>query len=151
MLSQKQIESHLQDMENRLIGNGNKKKVDLSNDWKNEFPEKPGVYVAFENRKVVYVGETGNIRGRMNDLRDSRHHSLRRNIGRVEFSTLKGYKNANSKEKFPPHIEKKVDDWLKERIKISVLSTKLGRKELEEKIVQRHSPKYNKKGQRISD
>ncbi len=151
MLSHKQIESHLEDMENRLIRNGNKKKVDLTIDWAKDFPEEPGVYVVFENRKVVYVGETGNIRGRMKDLRDSRHHSLRRNIGRANFSTLKGYKNANSKEKFPPHIEKKVEDWLKEKIKISVLSTKLGRKELEEKIVQRYSPKYNKKGQRMSD
>lgn len=61
-----------------------------------------------------------------------------------------GYKNADSNKKFPEHIEKKVDDWLKEKIKVSVLSTKLGRKELEENLVKKYDSKYNKKGQRIS-
>ena len=86
----------------------------------------------------------------MRDLKDSRHHSLRRNIGRAKFSKRKGYKDANSREKFPDHIEKKVDDFFKKGIRISVLSTSLGRKELEEQIVKIYSPIYNKKGQRIS-
>lgn len=138
-------------MENKLIKNENKKEVELFSDWVKGFPTKPGIYVAFEDGNLVYVGETGNIRGRMRDLQDSRHHSLRRNIGRHNFSSELGYEDANTKKKFPKQIEKKVDHWLRERIKISVLPTKLGCKELEEKLIEKYNPKYNKKGQRISD
>ena len=60
----------------------------LSSKWVKSFPNKPGVYVAFEGSKIVYVGETGNIRGRMKDLLDTRHHNLRRNIGRLKFSEM---------------------------------------------------------------
>jgi len=151
MLSDKQIQSYLKGMENELKKNKNKKAVALTNDWVNGFPSKPGIYVAFERDKIVYVGETGNIRGRMRDLQDSRHHTLRRNIGKYNFSNEKGYEDANTKKKFPTHIEKEVDEWLTRKIKISVLPTKLGRKELEEILVGKYDPKYNKKGQRTSD
>lgn len=86
----------------------------------------------------------------MRDLLDSRHHTLRRNIGRHNFSKEDGYENADSHNKFPKHIERKVDAWLKEKITISELPTKLGRKELEEKLVKKHDPKYNIKGERKS-
>lgn len=137
-------------MENELKKIKNRKKVALTNDWVKIFPSKAGVYAAFERGNIVYVGETGNIRGRMRDLRDSRHHSLRRNIGKNNFSGERGYKDANTKEEFPKHIEKKVDDWLTKKIKISALPTKLGRKELEEKFIEKYDLKckYNKKGRR---
>lgn len=151
MLSDKQILSHLEDMENELMKNENKKKVDLSNDWAKEFPDEPGVYVAFENRQVVYVGETGNLQCRMKDLRNTLNHSFRRNIGRVRFSHIRGYQDASSKKKFPQHVENKVENWLTTKIKISYLATELGRKELEERIFKRYSPVYNKKGRRIKN
>ena len=150
MLSDKQIQSYLGDMENKAIKNEAKKKVELFGDWVKGFPTEPGIYVAFEDGNIVYFGETGNIRGRMRDLQDSRHHTLRRNIGRRNFSSEIGYEDANTKKKFPRHIEEKVDHWLRERIKISVLPTKLGRKELEEELIKKYDPKYNKKGQRAS-
>jgi len=151
MLSDEQIRAYLESMENKLKKSGNKKMVVLSSDWVKGFPDEPGIYVAFEQRSLVYVGETGNIRGRMRDLQDSRHHALRRNIGKYNFSNEAGYEKADSMRKFPKDIEKKVDDWLKKRIKISVMPMKLGRKELEENLFRKYHPKYNIRGQRISD
>jgi hypothetical protein len=150
MLSDGQIQSYLKGIEDKLIKSEDKKEIKLSSDWVNEFPSKPGIYVAFEDGNKVYFGETGNIRERMRDLQDSRHHTLRRNIGRHNFSSEIGYEDANTKKKFPRHIEEKIDHWLRERIKISVLPTKLGRKELEEELIKEYDPKYNKRGQRAS-
>lgn len=151
MLSDEQIQTYLADIEAKLI-NGNRLNVELSNDWISKFPEEPGIYIAWENgsNDPVYVGKTGNIMGRMRDLLDSRHHNLRRKIGSHNFSHETGYKKADSKSKFPPHIEQKVESWLKQKIRISALPLKLGRKELEEKIIQKYDPKYNEKGQRMS-
>ena len=137
-------------MENRLKKTKNRVKINLSYSWANIFPQEPGVYVAWEEgeRNPVYVGETGNVRGRMKDLLDSRHHTLRRNIGKNNFSKEAGYRDANSKNKFPEHIEKKVDEWLEKKIRLSIILTKLGRKELEELLCEKYKPKYNIKGRR---
>ncbi len=151
MLSDEQIRDYLELMEKELTTKKNEKKTELSASWVSGFPPVPGTYIAFEEGFLVYAGETGNIRGRMRDLLDSRHHTLRRNIGKHNFSHEDGYEDADSHEKFPKHIEKRVDAWLREKITISVLPMKLGRKELEEKLVQKYEPKYNNKGQRISD
>ncbi|MFA6224957.1 MAG: GIY-YIG nuclease family protein [Methanoregula sp.] len=120
MLTPIQIQSYLDEMENHLLNPENQKNLKLSRVWAKEIPPKSGTYVAFENGTVVYIGETGNIQERMKDLLDSRHHTLRRNVGRYNFSKLDGYLYASSKDKFPPHIEEKVISWLTEKIKISV-------------------------------
>lgn len=63
MLSDEQIQSYLELMENELTKKENRKKVELSASWVNRFPPVPGIYIAFEEGNLVYVGETGNIRG----------------------------------------------------------------------------------------
>ena len=147
MSSNDQAERYLRTIEKKLI-NKAKEKPELSHHWANRYPKKPGVYVAFEHGILVYVGETGNVRGRMKDLLDSRRHSLRRNIGKYNFSGRKGYRDATSREKFPQPFETHVESWIERKISISVLAVSLGRKELEERIYKKHGPKYNKRGLR---
>ncbi len=141
-------EAYLEKTKKALINPRNKQKVTLESEWIKALPSEPGTYVIFESGELVYVGETGNIRGRIKDMRDTRHHTLRRNVGSVNFSNTPGYKRASSKKKFPKDIECKVEEWFKSKFEVSVLPLKLGRKELEEKICKEHEPKYNQKGQR---
>jgi excinuclease UvrABC nuclease subunit len=135
-------------MEEYLMKIDNQRDVLLSREWANQTPSKAGLYVGFEDGRIVYIGESGNIQERMKDLLDSRHHNLRRNIGRFNFSKLDGYIDATSYNKFPPNIEEKVNSWLKQKIKISVLPTNIGRRELEERLIEKFHPKYNQKEKR---
>lgn len=151
MLTDKQIEQYFEEMENKLLDQNNFLNVILASSWVKTFPHKPGVYIAVENERIVYIGETGSIRGRMRDLLDSRHHTLRRNIGELNFSDKKGYEKATTKKKFPLHIEKIVEKYISENIKISFVPTKIGRKEIEERLIHNYKPKYNFKGQRITN
>jgi hypothetical protein len=148
MLTPEQIQSHLVEMEDYLMKSDNQRTVKLSRGWANALPSDAGVYAAFEGNNLVYIGESGNIKERMKDLLDSRHHALRRNIGRLNFSNIDGYVNASSYNRFPPHIEEKVESWITEKIKISTLPTVLGRIELEEIIIEKFCPKYNIKERR---
>ena len=100
------------------------------------------MYILIENNRIVYVGETGSIKGRMRDLCDSRHHNVRRNIGSKYYSKEKGYKPASCKDKFPDHIEKLVDQYIKNKLKLSYLEVELGRKEVEEYIEKDLDPTY---------
>lgn len=80
------------------------------------------------------MGETGNLKGRMNDLLDSRHHTVRRTIGQKLFSTMEGFQKATTKSKFPEHIESLVNEHICTKLSLAFLEVKLGRKELEELI-----------------
>lgn len=123
----------------------NKEKINITLDrnWSKDFPDKPGVYVFFEKSKIVYTGETNSIKDRMRDILDSRHHTLKRKIGVLNFSHVNGFKKANSKTKFPLKIEGLVNDWIIRKMKFSFLPTILGRKELEDLIINIYHPRYN--------
>lgn len=56
--------------------------------WMKQFPSGPGVYAIFELGELAYVGESGSLRGRMGDLLDTRHHTLRRSLGEERFGGL---------------------------------------------------------------
>lgn len=143
------IAAYLISLENQIL-RGEKRRIELTHKWANLFPPEPGIYIVFEDSALVYVGETGNIRGRLRDLLDSRHHTLRRSIGKINFHKIAGYQDATTRQKFPPHIEEKVNRWLLEKGFVSIMSLSLGRKELEEALIKKYSPKYNKKGERIT-
>jgi len=70
--------NYLTNLKNQLFKADNWNDISLTRQWASTIPSKAGVYVLREETEIVYVGETGNLKGRMNDLLDSRHHSIRR-------------------------------------------------------------------------
>lgn len=141
---------YLNDLVNLLIKN-DKIEIVLNRFWSRDFIKKPGVYVFFEKDEIVYVGETSSIKERMRDVLDTRHHTLRRKIGVLNFSNIPGFRQANSKTKFPPDIEQLVSDWMIKKMRLSFVSAQLGRKELEELIIKKYNPKYNTPSKRGKD
>ncbi|WP_427180024.1 GIY-YIG nuclease family protein [Paenibacillus sp. TC-CSREp1] len=112
--------------------------------WSSTLPKLPGIYVVWNrDNKIVYVGETSNIQERMNDLKDTRHHTLRRAVGHMEFSKEPDFHKANSKVKFLPLIEKMVTEFFKINLSLTYCATKIGRKEFEEYLVKKYEPEYN--------
>jgi len=87
-------DKYLEKLESRLLS-ADRNNTEFTSSWSNSFPPYPGVYIACKDDIIVYVGETGSLRGRMNDLRDTRHHTLRRHIGFELFGV-----KASTTEKF---------------------------------------------------
>lgn len=111
---------------------------------KNNVPGTEGVYGIFDEDNLCYVGETACLQERMNDIHDTMHHTIRRNIAKLDF----GYKGANSKNKADDETEEKITKRM-EQLKIAWIEVKLGRSELEEEIIKIQDPKYNTKTKRI--
>ena len=141
-MQKKWIEEYLEKQRNLLLDEKNWEPVELTSEWFASIKHVPAVYVLIESGRIVYVGETGSLQGRMRDLRDSRHHNVRRHIGEKYYSKKEGYEKASSKQKFPEHIEKLVDRYIKSKLKLSYLEIRLGRKEVEEYIEKDINPKY---------
>ncbi|MBZ9628147.1 GIY-YIG nuclease family protein [Psychroflexus sp. CAK1W] len=116
----------------------------LTLSWKKGFHDAPGVYLIRQFDEVVYVGETSNIQKRMNDMRNTKNHTVRRNIGNEAFMEEPRFQRATANKSFVPEIELKLEGLMKKSLTIQTLPLELGRKELEEFIMKELSqPKFN--------
>ncbi|MFK7979673.1 MAG: GIY-YIG nuclease family protein [Saprospiraceae bacterium] len=133
-------DKYLNNLYQRLLEQ-RKIKIDASKIWLQEIRKTAGVYLIRINGEVKYVGETGNIYKRMNDLLKTYNHTFRRSLGKYLYSDSMDYNKANSKRKFSERIERKLDDYMRENCEVSFLEVKLGRKELEELVQERYGDK----------
>lgn len=141
---------YLEQLKSELLQQENFEEIKMTREWANKIPSKAGVYVLKDAEKIVYVGETGNLRGRMKDLLDSRHHTVRRTLGVTFYSNTEGFVMATTKLKFPDQVEHLVDEHLCRKLKLAYLEVSLGRKELEELIEESidKTVRLNKRGKR---
>jgi excinuclease UvrABC nuclease subunit len=106
-----------------------------------------GVYAFFDKEQMVYVVESGSLRGRLNDLRRTVNHTLRKSIGEKRCSVIEGYVKATSKKKFPNHIEELVNIYICS-LQVSIVPVSLGRTEIEEYLINKYKPIFNSKTRR---
>lgn len=125
--------------------------IAFTKDWPDQFPTAAGVYVIQHKGVLVYVGETGSLRGRMKDLLDTRTHTLRRTLGERVHHRDPDYVAASASHKFPERIELALNEYMSRELSIACLPVELGRKELEEFIEKDLDPetRLNKKGKRV--
>jgi hypothetical protein len=139
---------YLQSIYDKLLNECISHKIDLTRAWASDFPSVPGVYIFRDKKKIVYVGETGNLRGRMKDMVDTRNHVLRRNIGNKLYCEIRGFESATARRKFNDTIEDILNSHIRKNLTVCCMKVDLGRKELEEKIQNEFKPEYNQKGLR---
>ena len=147
-MTKTQVEEFLVKLENQLLNNSEQKKIELSRNWANSFPNDAAVYLFRENGEICYVGETGSIKGRMNDILNTKNHTLRRNLGNHYFAELKKKKKPSSRKSFCDEIEILLIEKIITDLTVSYILVELGRKELEERLYAKFSPKYSIKGKR---
>lgn len=146
-MTEKEIATYLGALEKELLQNL-KFDVVIDRDWPKQFSTSAGVYVFFENGKICYVGETGCLRKRMNDILDTRNHTIRRNIGTQHFCHFEDYEKAGPSKKYSENIEKLLNKMICKNLQVSVLPINFGRKEFEEYLFSKYKPDYNLRGKR---
>lgn len=147
-MTKTQIEEYLIKLENDLLNNSEKKKIELSRNWANSFPNEAAVYLFREDGEICYVGETGSIKGRMTDILNTKNHTLRRNLGNYYFSEFPNYEKPSSRKGFCEELETLLNEKIITSLTVSYILIDLGRKELEERLYDKFSPKYSIKGKR---
>lgn len=141
----KQTTRYLQSLSDKLL-DAPLHKIIKANGWASDFPTKAGVYIIRKKGKVIYVGETGSIKGRMKDLTRTVNHTARRTIGTEKFANHAEYTVPTTSKKFCETLEDELNKYFAKHLTISFLVVELGRKELEEMICNTDdSPVHNKK------
>lgn len=148
-MKQVEVIKEFKRIENYLFDKSNWQIMELTRTWAKSQPNEAGVYILFENNKPVYVGESGKLSGRILDMLNSRHHSVRRSIGLKRFSNIKGFRKATSQIKFPNEIEELVQSTMLS-FKLSLIKLNIGRKEFEEYIIPKYKPEFNRKSKRTT-
>ncbi len=130
--------------ENELL-NSNRLKFKKSKYWRNDnIPNESGIYAIFnEKDELMYIGESGNINARMNEINRTVNHSFRKQLGAEMFGGIK------SRKKFKSNVEQALDDYFDKYIYISFLPVNFGRLELETYLINKHQEKlYNSEKKR---
>lgn len=146
-ISTKEINDYLEAMHSNITSL-EKVSIELTLEWSKKAPNEPGVYIVFEEENIMYVGETGLLRGRMKDIRDSRNHTLRRKIGEALFSNSSNYQKGTCKKKHDDETEIRINQHMESDLKIVYMVVWLGRKELESYLIEKYHPKYNSRKER---
>ena len=118
----------------KALFNSEKIKFIKSLKWRRDnVPSEAGIYAIFDtNDRLIYIGESGNLRKRMSEISRTVNHTFRKQIGFVYFSGIK------SSKKYDDIIESKLDLYFEENIFISFLPVNFGRLEIETYLVSRN-------------
>ena len=105
------IENILKEYDKKLLDKINRSIFVSDSKWNKSISPETGVYAFFQGEDILYIGETGSLRGRMSDVRRTLNHTFRRTIGNKLYSDIDGFTKATSKNKFPDKIEDKIDKY----------------------------------------
>ncbi|WP_295677731.1 GIY-YIG nuclease family protein [uncultured Empedobacter sp.] len=101
--------------------------------WRKEYlTHIPAVYAIFENDKLIYIGETGDLLKRMSDFTRTVNHSFRKQMGYRLFGGIK------SKKKFDDDIEFQLDKYLDDMLYIQFIEVNFGRLEIETYLIDKY-------------
>jgi hypothetical protein len=111
-------------------------------------PRSPGLYAIYEQRVLIYVGESGCLCARFGDLFRTQHHSFRRKLGKKLYALEPGFVVATSKRPFPADIEKRLTEYMERALTYVTVPIPPGRAEIEARLVSSCPGLLNSRGQR---
>jgi len=112
-----------------------------SNFWSDtQPPNLPGIYLVINEEEPVYIGETTNLFERYKThSTDTYFSALRKNVGRTLFNA-----EFIKPKRFAANVDRQIDVFLSE-CTYQFFAVQLGRRELEEILINKFQPKFNRK------
>ena len=133
ILGNKELQDVLEMAEKNLLSS-NRHKFHMSSKWRSQhIPDYPGIYALFEGLdSLIYIGETGNLRERMNDICRTVNHTFRRQFAH------KRYGVQNVKKKFDAETVLNLDNFFNDHLHMAFIEVNFGRVEIETYLVTKY-------------
>ncbi len=110
-MTKESINKYLDKLERQLLNQSEAIPIELNSTWANQFPNEAAVYILKEDDTIVHVGETKDLK--------------------AEMTALVSTKNSDSS------ISELLNGIVAKHLKLSYLVVNLGRKELQERILEK--------------
>jgi hypothetical protein len=111
--------------------------------WTNNFPKEAGIYAIFLKGKLIYIGESANLKERMKEVKRTYNHTFRRKLGVFLYSDAKVIKG-----KFSAEIELELNKIYLKDLEFKYIEVNFGRIEIESRLIQKNEDLLNSKGKR---
>jgi predicted GIY-YIG superfamily endonuclease len=144
--SEKDVHTFFDSREAELTAPASRTPFEFTADFRKALPTKGGVYVVFHERDVIYVGETTSLRHRLGvHMRNPENHVLALKLARLLYDKANGNGSAGSTRKFKESHKAATREWIRQNLSVSYVHLPIGRKELEERLVGKYDPEFNKR------
>jgi len=145
-MNQQQVDQYFATCEQFLLDVANRIPITFDAPFKRVVPTGGSVYVFFINGVPFYVGETTSIRQRLGGhMRNPENHVMALKLARLLHDQIHGVGSAGSTRKFPEPHKQSTRAWIETNLQVAFLQMPIGRKELEELLITKHSPEFNKR------
>lgn len=141
-MKRSQIEDYLKNLENQLVNDSVAINIELISTWANSFPKKASVFLFREDGVICYVAETASIKDELNGILKSKNHAFRINLGKQYFAENPNYTKSSISKEFSDEMQTLINERIIATLTISYILVDLGRRELEERLINKFSPKY---------
>ena len=118
-------------------------KFSFDKNWSDNFPKEAGIYAIFYKDKLVYFGESANLKERMKEVKRTYNHSFRRKLGRLLQPDA-----LIEKGKFSSSLEEKLNEHYKKYLSFTFKEVNFGRLEIESHLMQKNEGVLNSIGKR---
>ena len=100
--------------------------------WSSNFPNQAGIYAIFDQDKLVYIGETADLKERMKDVKRTVNHTFRKKLG------LKLYNAKLVNRKYDEKTEADLNEYYLTNLTFAYKSILFGRLETETQLINRN-------------
>jgi hypothetical protein len=106
------------------------------------FDSAAGIYAIYDKGALIYIGESANVKLRMQEVKRTYNHTLKKILNNLHFKAkLKG-------NKFSDVIELKLNQYMLDHVTFKAKSLAFGRLEMEAMLIERNLRVKNKKNKR---
>jgi GIY-YIG catalytic domain-containing protein len=145
-MNQQQVDEYFTACEQALLDVTNRTAITFDKAFKISIPPEGGVYVIFFGGAPFYVGETTSIRQRLaGHMRNPENHVMALKLARLLHDQAHGVGTAGSTRKFSEIHKRATRTWIATNLQVAFLAMPIGRKELEERLIAKHTPEFNKR------
>lgn len=148
-MTKTEIEEYLLSLEHNLLVESERKSIEWTRDWANSIPNLPAVYLIREGIEICYVGESGSIQNLIKNLLNLKNHWDRNRYVPNQHLKTTARKNAVLNIGLTNLLDQIHHENNQTHFIFSFIPVSLGRKELEERLYVKLTPKFNL--QNISD
>ncbi|MEM9560232.1 MAG: hypothetical protein AAF995_07985 [Planctomycetota bacterium] len=140
------MQAYFSACESDLLAAENQMQIRFGAQFAVTIPRSGGAYLFHFQDRVLYAGETTSLRQRLAvHMRNPENHVLILKIARQLYDWEHGHGASGNRRRFDEAHKERSRQWVEQHLSVSFRQMRIGRKELEEFLVERHQPEFNKR------